>query len=377
MKKILLLVVIISFLSGCDRSTLAEKRAHYASRKNGDIVIGAVWSNASAADFEDGLNLAVDQINSSGGVLGRKIKLIPQDDKNSINQGLVVAHQFASNPKMNFVVSHETSFIALPALATYSSSDIVLVESSATSTQLTEKNYPYIFRITPNNQQMADYLAAYASAKKLNRAIIMYVKNEYGRNFANFFELAAEDFGIEIIERMSYQSQGKNYLHLIDDWGRLFHFDVLLLIGDLPDPAYIIKTAREEGVTQTIISDNSLFDPKLLEIAKTAANGVIVISNFNSESSNPTTRAFVEAYQKRFGKKPSERAAYGYESIKLLAYAIEKTGSIHGPTVAKFLHEMKPWTGVMGPTNFDESGNLKTINLVKYQVVNQKFELIQ
>lgn len=379
MKTIILLLLVACFISSCDRGTLAEKRAHYAAKKTGDIRIGAVWAwSHSPVQFRNGINLAAEQINAAGGIMGRKITLIERDDKSSINQGLVVAQHFAADTKVNFVISHESSFIAVPALATYSLSGLLLLESSSTSTQLTEQGYSHIFRIAPNNRQMANYLAAYAKSQNYKRMIIMYVRNEYGRNLANFFALAAEDHDIRIVERISYLSQGRGYLDVVKDWDEFYNFDAVLLIGSMPDAAYIIKAAREGGIHQAILSDNALYDKSLLEIAREAANGVVVLSNFNSESTNPKTKEFIKAYQKQFGIAPDERAAYAYTSLMLLAYAIEKTQSTDVPTVAKFLHDMKPWHGVMGKISFDQKGDLQEADhLIKLKVENKKFQVIQ
>ena len=379
-----LILSVFVLISACNRNHGQIKaREKIAENATGDIVIGVVWPPTlnREKDMQQGTKMAVEEVNKEGGIYGRKIKLLGRRDNAAINEGMLIAHEFADNLNINVVIGHTNSYVSVPVSSIYEFAGVLMLTPFSTSTKLTHQGFKHIFRLFPNSYQIGKYLANYAAKKSYKRVIVFYVRDEYGRNLANHFEHSAKQYHVKIIDRQSFlEAKNVSYYDLFKDWQQLYEFDAILLIGSIPDGAYVIEQMRKAGIEKPIFGADGLNNDILLSIIGPAAEGVIVLSPFNRESKRKEVKAFNQKFFKKYGHFPGYSAALGYDSVKLLCYAMLKTKSTTAAKLSSFLHnKLKDWQGVVGEVSFDKNGDLKTYNsmIVKKVVHDGKFKYLQ
>lgn len=361
MRKILIIFSLLSLLlAGCGGS-VAEKRYKKAKNAKGDILIGVVLEGVNPQEkYLNGMNLAMDQLAATGWVNGRKIKLVFKSDNNSINDGMIVANEFANNEDINFVIGHNISYITIPASSVYEFSGILMITPLSTSTDITDQGYQYIFTMSPDNAQMSDYLADYAFKKKYLNVGLLYSQDDYGQDFANHFERRANELGIEIIDRRGYFGHEGDYQSILAAWKVLYNFDAIFLMDVLPGGAKVVNEIRKAKLTSPIVGSDGLGmgTEELLSIAGKNAEGLVAIVLYNPMDKRPAAIKFAEDYRKKYHSEPNLESAVGYDAIMLLAYAMKQTKSSSATDVAKYLHSLRNWPGAARDYSFAANGSL-------------------
>ena len=341
----------------------AEERVANARRATGDIVIGVAWPWAARKEvrYGEGLTMAVDEINSSGGVRGRRIRLRREDDRESVDEGELVAQRLANDPDVVAVIGHLQSYVSVPASAIYDLSGLVMLAPTATDPALTAHGYPRVFRATFTDEQVGRQMAEFAARHGYERIGIYYIRSDYGRNLANAFEERANDLGLQVPVRQSYEpndpASDGSFGPVLRGW-RDIGLDAIFLAGEVPSAAHVIVAAREQGLTIPILGGDAMSSPELISVGGAAAEGTVVATAFHPDEPRPEVRRFTVAFEKRFGVPPDAGSALGYDVVRLLADAMERANSTVPDAVASALHSMRDWLGVTGSFTFDSAGNL-------------------
>lgn len=364
-------------LSGCTLKTgTAQERDSRAAAGSGDIVVGVGWPFADRNEwFLEGVTMAVDEINTGGGLLGRKIRIVKGDDKQSITDGLSVAQSFADNPDMIAVIGHRSSVVSLPTSEIYNEAGLVMINPLSTNPQLTQKGFDKLFRIIPNDREIASQMGSFSARKGYKRIVIYYVNDNYGRGLANSFEDYAEAHGMTIVDRITYFGDTTELANQIKKW-RALDCDAIFVADTVPKAAEFIARVRGAGAEVPILGGDGLDSNRLTEIAGQAAEGVIVASIFNPNDKRPEVSMFVSKFENKHKVLPNKLAAQGYDAVHLLSTAILKAGTTRPVKISEALHTLKDWPGVTGRHTFDKNGDVVDKQVVKKQVRNGKFEYI-
>jgi branched-chain amino acid transport system substrate-binding protein len=359
----------------------AAERIARAGRGAGDIVVGVAWPWATrrAVRYGEGLDMAVAEINAAGGVRGRRIVLRKEDDRESVDEGELVAQRLANDPDVVAVIGHLQSYVSVPASAIYDLSGLVMVAPTATDPELTAHGYSRVFRATFTDAEVGRQMAEYASRQGYERVGIYYIRSDYGRNLANAFEERANDLGLTIPVRQSYEPNAPtgsdSFGPALRGWS-VVGLDAIFLAGEVPSAARAIVAARAEGITVPIIGGDAMSSSELISVAGSAAEGAVVATAFHADEPRPEVRRFTTAFEKRYGAPPDAGSALGYDVIRLLADAIEHAGTALPDSVASVLHSLRGWPGVTGAFSFDSAGNLVGRPIAKMVVRNGAFEYL-
>lgn len=356
----------------------ATQRAELAERGAGEIVIGVAWPWASRREvhYGEGLDMAVAEINAAGGVLGRRIALRREDDHESVDEGELVAQRLANDPDVVAVIGHLQSYVSVPAAAIYDLSGLVMVAPTATDPELTARGYSRVFRATFTDTEVGRQMAEYAARREYRRIGIYYIRSDYGRNLANAFEERANDLGLSIPVRQSYEpgdaGRSDSFGPVLRSWGEL-GLDAIFLAGEVPSAARAIVAAREAGLTVPIIGGDAMSSGELISVAGDAAEGTVVATAFHADEPRAEVRRFTASFEKRYGVPPDAGSALGYDVIRLLADAMRRAGTVLPDSVARALHSLRGWKGVTGSFTFDSAGNLVGRSIAKMVVHDGEF----
>jgi branched-chain amino acid transport system substrate-binding protein len=358
---VLFSVAMVAALAACGRRPpVAEQRARLARAQTGDVTVAVVfpWQRIPDMRYGDGLQLAVDEINRSGGVNGRPLRIKKYDDQGSVDEGILVAQRIVAEPGVMAVIGHLQSYVTAPAAAVYEAGGLLLIAPTATDPALTSNGYRRVFRATYTDADSGQGVAEFMG-HRFRRVAICYVRNLYGRGLANAFERRASELGMVVADRQSYDPgervTGRSFSTMIGDWKTL-DLEAVFLAGEVPPAAFFVAEARRQGLTVPIVGGDALSTTDLMKIAGPASEGVVVATFFHPDEPRPEVQDFRRKFEARHRVTPDAAAAIGYDVIQVLAQAMRRARSVHPDDVARALRDGRPGDGVTGRFQFDDDG---------------------
>ncbi|MEO8620013.1 MAG: ABC transporter substrate-binding protein [bacterium] len=349
---------------------------------SGDLVIGVAWPWAAHPEIRlaQGLDMAIDEVNQSGGdSAGHKLKIRREDDHESVDSGRIVAQRLSTDPSVVAVIGHLQSYVTIPAAAIYDANGMLLLSPTATDPELTSHSYQRTFRTTFTNRTVGRHMAEYAAERKYKHVAIYYVRDDYGRGLSNAFEERAADLGVAVVARQSYDPEGgasdAAFTKTFTNW-KTIDADAIFVAGEVPLAGTLISQARKAGLQLPIIGGDAMGSGALMSAGGTAVEGAVVPTVFHPDETRAEVRKFVTDFTKRYGVAPDAGSALGYDAVWLLARAIRTAKSSEPTNIAKALHAARDFTGVTGAFAFDPHGDLIDRPLVKMVVRNGRFEYL-
>lgn len=364
---------------GCQASV--EDRDSIAENSE-DIVVGVAWpwEARSEMQFGDGLDMALQEINSTGGIRGRPLRLLRVDDQESVNEGRLVAQRLVDNPEVMAVIGHLQSHVTVPAAAIYDAGGLLLLSPASTSAELTSQSFSRVFRATFTNQAVGRQMADYTIQQGYRNVAIYYVRSIYGRALANAFEeRLASSSAVSMVARDSYdpnQEIGAGTVRPILERWRNLDVDAVFLAGTVPSAGRIVAELRNAGFEAPIIGGDSLSSPGFIQLGGDATEGAVVACFFHPNAVRPEAVRFVEAFKAHYGSEPDAAAALAYDALSVLAEAMRNAPTPKPDDVAVALRTLESWRGVTGDFAFDDEGNLVGRRAMKAVVHDGRFEFL-
>lgn len=306
----------------------------------------------------NGVLMAADELNQAGGINGRKIDIVFEDDKGSPELAAQLTGKLIDRDKVTAIIGAGASGNSLAAAPKAQSAHIPLIAPSSTNPAVTQAG-DYIFRAcfidAFQGEVMAKFAANTLKAKKA--AIMLDFNSPYSRGLTEFFELSFAKLDGQIVLKQSY-SQGD-----ADFRGQLSAIksanpDVIYIPGYYGDVAIIAKQARQLGLTVALLGADGWDAPELWELGGDALNGCYISNHYSVEDPSETIQKFAHDYRQRFGNlTPDAHAALAYDALRFLAEAIRKSGTIEGQKLRDALAETKNFAGVTGIISMDRNRN--------------------
>lgn len=342
-----------------------------------EIVIGVAWPFSTNNDlFNEGIELAVKEINDNGGVKGRELRLQKEDDGAELERGLRIAQSFVDNKEIQAVIGHRNSFISIPAAAIYDQAGLVMLSPASTSPDLIKDEYKHIFRCIPGDDEIARQMALYLAKQGHRRMVIIYSDDSYGIGLANAFEDQAKIQGITIVDRFNNYTGLEDLKRMHSKW-LAYGFDGIFIAESMPQAAQFIYDAGQAGISVPFFGGNAMESPSLSTVGGKAAEGTIVGSVFDPNLDSQVVKSFVDSFSQEYRMKPNSYAALGYDAVKILAAAIEKSDLQDRSTVAKKLKLLRSWSGASGIHQFDSDGNDRGDLVVLKQMHAGEFQYLK
>lgn len=352
--------LLAGFLAGCtpDFGEMASNRLDFARKNHADIEIVAI-QDLEKTGFIKGVLLAAEEINQRPGkLLGRTLKVNIETDAKTFDEVQPTIRRIAANPKITAVLGHRKSSIATPASLIYERSQIIFIPPVATAKGLTGRDFQYLFRMFPSNAVIAEQLASAAKTLGYKKMVMLYTRDDLSRELAFLFEEAGVKQNIQLIERSSFFEKEEDYRSVIAQFTNK-SFDAIFISASDEPAGKMTKQLREMGIHHPIIGRHSLRSEKYIKQAGSAAENTIAPTILPIDNKNPLINVFTKQYKRYEQKVPDYEAAQGYDSVMLLANAIEQAGSTLPTSLSSTLHYIPAWQGVTGLHAFDQSGELR------------------
>ncbi len=313
--------------------------------------------------------LVVKEINSKGGVLGREVQLLVEDDVCKPEVATNTATRLISQG-VHVVLGHICSGATKSALGIYNDSKIVIMSPSATNPDLTQSGrYPYFFRTIASDDAQARLETNFAlDVLKLKKIAVIHDKGDYGKGIAEFAKNFLEESGrAEVVLYEGVTPGAMDYSAIVQKIKR-FKAEAVIYGGYHPEAAKIIKQMRKKRMKTIFISDDGVKDDTFIKVAGKNAEGVYATGP-KDVSANPMAVAANEAHKKEYGTEPGAFFLNAYSATLALLNAVEKAGKTDYNAVSHALRTEYVDTP-LGKIRFDERGDTIGIGFSMYQVQN-------
>lgn len=354
-------------LAACGSSAGAAKTdaASDGAASDDKIVIGVISPNTGALaaygnGIVTGVDLAVEQINAAGGILGRQVEVIKTDDQSDPTECLNAFNSLVAQD-VGLIIGSATSGCTSAITDAANEEEICLLAPTATADSITTED-DYIFRACYADSFQGAIAAAYAKQAGYDKVGVVYCAADvYSKGLYDSFSSACEKYGIEVVDSQSTASLDvQDYTNQfaamvkagVDFVYAPFYYDV---IGP-----YVVPQARAAGYTGVIMgADGYDTTPDYVVDGAdlTAFNNVLWTNHYDPSDTSEIVSSFVKAYEAKYGSVPSAFAATGYDCMYMYKAAIEAAGTAESSAVRDALADTSAvYECVTGTFSLDESG---------------------
>ncbi len=312
--------------------------------------------------------LAIEQINNSGGVLGRKLALVIVDDQARADQAVPIANKLIGDG-LKVVVSGSYSAPTRAAAGIFQSAKIPYIAAYAIHPDITRAGN-YVFRTSFMGEVQGKAGAKFIGDLLKNQLVtILSVNNEFGEALTTGFKQAAAKFGVQVVSEYSFGMQDRQFGSIVAGVKR-DNPEAIYLPGYFFNGGPLVSQLRAGGVTAPIIGTEGFDTHNFIEIAKAAAEGVMITTSLDRDTKDAAPRAFMDDYQKKYGAPADMVAATVHTAINVLAAAIKTAGTADDPAkIRDAIAGTKDFPSTTGRLSFNELGEI--YHPVEIQVIKE------
>ena len=324
----------------------------------------------------EGTLLAVEDLNAAGGVLGKKMNLITEDDLSKAGEPATVVNKLISRDNVVAVLGEVASSRSLEAAPICQQNQIPMISPSSTNPKVTEQG-DFIFRVCFIDPFQGTVMANfnYKTLKARNVAVLTDEKSDYSKGLAKYFKDSFTKLGGTIAAELDFNGGDKDFKAQLTAI-KAANPDAVFIPGYYTDVALICIQARQLGITVPLSGGDGWESDDLVKIGQDAVEGTYFSTHYAPDVASPKSQAFVAAYQKRFdGKTPDAMAALGYDSVMILADAMKRATTTDGTKVRDALAATKNFDGVTGITTINAQRDADKPAVI-LQVKNGKFKYV-
>ncbi|MGA7726599.1 MAG: ABC transporter substrate-binding protein [Opitutaceae bacterium] len=324
-----------------------------------------------------GTLLAVEEINAAGGVLGRKIELITEDNQSKQGESATIVKKLIFRDKVVGILGEVASMRSLEAAPICQAYKTPMISPSSTNPKVTEIGN-YIFRVCFIDPFQGTVMAKFAkNTLKIHRvAVLTSVSSAYSVGLAKYFKEQFTSDGGEVVIEQKFTEGDKDFnaqLTAIKAAG----VEGIFVPGYYTEAALICRQARELDMSVPLFGGDGWEAPELIQIGGTAVEGCYYSTHYSPQVNTPAVRAFVARFGARYdGEVPDAMAALGYDSALVMADAIRRAGSTEGPAIRDALAATRNFQGVTGATTMDKDRNASKAAVV-IMVKDGKFKFVE
>ncbi|MDD3364912.1 MAG: ABC transporter substrate-binding protein [Syntrophomonas sp.] len=373
---LMVMVFVFSIIAGCGTKT-TDKSDQKAAADKIPVGINVELSGDVASygsNCANGAELAIEEINKAGGVLGKQLEPLKRDCQSKADEAMNLSAALVGEKIVAQIGPLTTGNVA-GSTPVMMSKKVPLIAPAATAVNVTVdektgKVNDYIFRVCYLDSDQANRMAEFAKndLKVKTVAIFGSTSDEYAKGLAKYFKESFEKNGGTIVAEEGYVNGDKDFkAALTKIKGKNPEF--IYVPGYYTEVSVLIKQARDLGITTPIGGGDGWDSPDMIKVAGAAAlNNTYFTNHYSVEDPDPTIQAFVKAYTAKYNKAPDSFAALGYDAAKLLAQAIKDAGAADPVKIKDALAKIKDFQGITGKMSINEQHNpVKKIVIIEYK----------
>jgi branched-chain amino acid transport system substrate-binding protein len=316
----------------------------------------------------NGIKMAADEVNKAGGINGKQIELLVQDDRSDASEAATIVTKFVTQDQVHAILGEVASSRSIAAAPIAQNAKIPMLTPSSTNPEVTKKG-DFIFRscfIDPvQGAAIAQFGAKTLGAKRA--ALMVDRKQDYSTGLEKVIRDVFTRLGGQIVLTQSYQSGDQDFNAQITDI-KGANPEIIFLPGYYGDVGLFAKQARDKGLTVPILGGDGWDSPSLYQIGGAALNGCYFSNHYSPDDADPLVQKFVSDYKSRYGTVPDALAATAYDAARIMFDAIKRANSLEGSAIRDALAATKEFPGVTGKVTFNENRDaVKPIVMIKIQ----------
>ena len=350
----------LKLIASCALLTWATASFSQETIKIANIVELSGGGATAGTNFKNGVELAVKEINASGGILGKKIQTTTSDTQSNpgVAKGLT---QKAVDDNVFAIFGPVFSGSIMVSMAESRKAEIPNFTGGEASSITTQGN-PYIFRTSFTQATAMPKVARYISdTAKLKTIAIIYVNNDFGKGGLDAMKKALDKSSTKVVAEISTDAGQVDFSAAVLK-AKQSNADGVFAYSNEEESARILRELRKQGWTKPIIGETTLTGQKVIELAGEAANGAVAHVGLTVDAPLPAIRAFRAKFEKEYKYVSDHNGMKGYSGIYTLKAAIDKVGKLDRKAVAAAMHTLKVSTakepGVLMDVSFDANGDL-------------------
>jgi len=307
---------------------------------------------------KNGIELAVEEINAAGGVNGKKIQLIIEDDQGRPEQAKTVVSKLINQDKVQAVLGEVASTNSLAAAPVAQEAKIPMITPSSTNPKVTEVG-DYISRVCFIDPFQGSVMAKFAAntLKAKTAAILGDVNSDYSKGLTQFFEEEFTKLGGRVLAKEAYTQTDPDFKGQLTKIRNLKP-DVIYVPGYYGQVGIISKQARELDMNMPLLGGDGWDSPELWKLGGESLENNYISNHYSAQNPAPEIQSFVKAYKAKFNVEPDSLAALAYDAAKVLADAIKRAGGAADSAKLKdAINSTKNFPGVTGTITLDANRN--------------------
>lgn len=363
MAAIMVGVLVTSMLAGCGKNETT-------STSDETIKIGSIHPLTGSYAYEaqaiiNAQQLAIDEINAAGGITsmdGKKLELVVGDSQGSADTGASETERLISEG-VSAVTGTFQSGVTLTCMQKAEQNQVPFLVTVSNNVSMFENGFEYCFRLQPNADVFAEDFIEYISAVKtddIKTAVLLNEDSLTGTDSGDIIEENIGQTGIELLSRITYSASTSTLSTEVNKLAEL-QPDLLITIGYFSDTSLLVKELNEKGISFKMVcgvANGGISDTKFIDDFGTSVENFLDL-NYRFNPNEETTTELLNLYKEQYDQDMSVHAVWGYESIYVMADALERAASLDSEAVRNALAETNIEDHVIaqsGPITFDEKG---------------------
>jgi len=332
----------------------------------------------AGTNFDNGVKLAVKEINAAGGLAGNKIVYSSYDTQTNPGVAKALA-QKAVDEKAYVVIGPVFSGSILVSMNETRKSEVPNIIGGEAAA-ITEQGNLYVFRCSFTQASAMPKVARYLQETvKAKTVAVIYVNNDFGKGGRDAIVKALEGRGVKVVADIS-SDPGQ-----VDFSGPVLkvkqsNADALFVYTNEEESARALRELRKQGYDKPIVGESTLTNEKVIELAGEAANGVVAHVGLTADAPNPTVQAFVKKDEAEYKTRTDHNAMKGYTGMHAIKAVQDKVGKLDQKALAKAMHgatiSAAQYPGVLFDVRYDEKGDLDRESFI-VKVANGRSEVVQ
>jgi branched-chain amino acid transport system substrate-binding protein len=303
------------------------------------------------------IKLATDEVNRAGGIDGKQIELVVEDDHSNTQEVPAIVTKLIKEDKVDALLAEPVSTRAMAAAPIAQQSQVVMISSASVKPELTMQG-DHIFRACFISSTEGEAIAEFArnKLKAEKAAIILDEKNDYAVVLAGFFSEAFKKLGGQVVSQQKYEANDNELpkqMQAIKEAAP----DIIFAPGFYTTAPMVAREVKRSAIKAILIGSDGWDSPSLLEGGSESFEGVYFANHFWAGSQDPLVAKFVADYRVRHGVEPDSAAATAYDAARMLFDAFKRAKSTDKSAVRKALAETKDFAGVTGKITLDANRN--------------------
>jgi len=343
-------------LAGCNKSENADSSTGSDTIKIGEYACLTGETASFGTASHQGSQMAIDDANAKGGILGKKLKLITEDDQSKPGEAATAVRKLISREHVVALIGEMVSSRSLEAGPIAQQNKIPMVSGSSNPNVTKIGNY--VFRVCFVDSFQGTVMGKFAldSLKKTRIAVLTDVRQDYSVGLAQSFKEYFTKNGGTVVAEQSYSSGDQDFNAQLTSI-KAANPEAIFVPGYYNEVGLIALQARALGITVPLMGGDGWDSPTLTQIGGAAMEGNFFTNHFSTEDQSPIIQDFIREFEARYNRDPDALAALGYDAAKVLLDAMVRAGSTDPAKVRDALATTKDFQGVTGKITIDENRN--------------------